>query len=156
MTVTTYDPQSILFTLGESILVGWNSMASARKPAFNKVDGIRGKHTRTKSFDTSAVIRISLPMSSEWNGIFSDIISQDIQYGSGRCEIMIKDTSGGTLIKSSEAYITNFADISFDNTISERVWTIQCLTTDVYSVGGTTKPVSSILDAINSGIASLF
>lgn len=156
MTVTTYDPRSVLFTLGGSILVGWNSMASSRKPPFNKVEGIRGKHTRTKNLDTSAVIRISLPMSSEWNGIFSDILTQDLIYGTGRCEIMLKDTSGGTLIQSVEAYITNYADVSFDNTISERVWTIQCLSTESYSVGGTTQPVSSILDAINSGIASLF
>lgn len=160
MTVTTYDPSSVFFTLGESILVGWSSIASARnKLPFNKIEGIRGKHTRTLNYDTSAIIRISLPFSSEWNSIFSEIVTQDLAYATARCEVMLKDTSGTTLVKSSEAYITNYADITFDNSISERVWTIQCMSTDVYTVGGTTSPTSSILDAVNnigSSLSSLF
>lgn len=155
--ITTYDPEGIIFTLGEQILVGWNSISVTRtRPAFNTIYGIRGKHTRTLSYDTSAVMKITLPFSSEWNSYFSDIVTTDMQFGTGRCEVYLKDTGGTSLFVSNEAFVTTFADVSFDATLTERTWTIQCMTTDIFKVGGTTTPTSSILDAINSGISNLF
>lgn len=155
--ITTYDPEGVFFTLGEQILVGWNSISIARtRPVFNTIYGIRGKHTRTISYDTSAVMKLTLPFSSEWNSYLSDIVTKDIDLGTGRCEINLKDTGGTSLFVTDQAFVTSYADVVFDATITERVWTIQCLTTTIYKVGGTTSPTSSILDAINSGIANLF
>lgn len=156
MTITTYDPSSIILAMGDSNLVGWNSISISRSPAISVIKGIRGKHTRTVSYDNSAIIRLSISSASEWNLIFSNTLTQDIRLGTGRWEVMLKDTGGTSLFKSSEAYIVNYADVTFDNTISERVWIIQCLTTDVYNVGSTTSPISSILDTISSGVSTLF
>lgn len=155
--ITTYDPEGVLLTLGQQILVGWNSISVTRtRPAFTTIYGIKGKHTRTVSYDTSAVMKITLPFSSEWNSYFSDIVATDIARGTGRCEVTLKDTGGTSLFVTDQAFITGYADVVFDATITERVWTIQCLTTSSYKVGSTTSPTSSILDAINSGIATLF
>lgn len=95
-------------------------------------------------------------MSSEWNYIFSQIVTQDVNSTTGRCEILLKDTSGNSIFKTSEAYVTRYADVTFDVSISSRVWTIQCLTTDVYTVGGSTSPAGSLLNSIYSSIGNLF
>lgn len=157
MTITTYDPESVILTLGEAYLVGWNTISIARsKPVSTKYEGIRGKHSRVITYDNSVAVKLTLPMSNYWNDYFSQIVAMDYLYATGRCELQIKDNSGSTLFKSSEAFVTSYADITFDNTISDRVWTIQCLSTDVMNVGGSTKPTSSLLDSITSGISSLF
>lgn len=157
MTVTTYDPSAVYLSMGESILVGWNSIAINRDSfPILTVKGIRGKHTRTLSYDTSATVRISLPSGSEWNSIFSALLTADLKNGTSRCELMLKDTGGTSLFKSSEAFVTNYADVIFDNNLSERLWIIQCLSTDVYNVGNTTTPAGSLLDSISSGISNLF
>lgn len=157
MTITTYGPEKVYLTFGESILTGWNSISIARDSfPILTVKGIRGKHTRTISYDTSATVRLSLPAGSVWNSTFSSFLSGDIINGTARVDLMLKDTGGTSLFKSSQAFVTNFADVVFDNTLSERVWIIQCLTTETYEVGNTTTPAGSLLDSISSGISNLF
>lgn len=155
--ISTYSPEAVILTLGGASLTGWNSISISRDSAqFNVIKGIRGKHTRVRSYDNSATIVIDLPMSSEWNYIFSQIVTQDVNSTTGRCEILLKDTSGNSIFKTSEAYVTRYADVTFDVSISSRVWTIQCLTTDVYTVGGSTSPAGSLLNSIYSSIGNLF
>lgn len=157
MTVTTYDPSAVYLTIGEEIVVGWNTIAISRDSfPILTVKGIRGKHTRTLSYDTSATVRVSLPSGSEWNSIFSSLVTADINNGTSRCELMLKDTGGTSLFKSTEAFVTNYADVVFDDSLSERMWIIQCLTTTDYNVGNTTTPAGSLLDGISSGISNLF
>lgn len=155
--ISTYSPESVIFILGGSALVGWNSISISRDSAqFNVIKGIRGKHTRVRSYDKSATITLDLPMSSEWNYTLSQIITEDENLSTGRCEILLKDTSGNSLFKTTEAYVTRFADVTFDASINSRVWTIQCLTTDVYTVGGSTSPAASLVNNIYNRVSSLF
>jgi len=157
MTITTYDPEAIYLVIGEQILVGWNVISITRDSyPILTIKGIRGKHTRVLSYDTSATVRLTLPAGSEWNSIFSSLLTADLTSGTSRLELLLKDTGGTSLFKSSEAFVVNFADVVFDASLSERAWTIQCLSTDVYNVGNTTTPSGSLLDAISSGVSSLF
>lgn len=155
--ISTYSPDSVILTIGGAYLVGWNSIAISRDSGqFNVIKGIRGKHTRVRSYDTAASIVIELPFSSEWNDIFSEIVTQDLQSATGRIEILLKDNSGRSLFKSSQAFVTRYADVTFDSTISSRVWNIQCLSTDVYVVGGSSNPSASLLSNAYSNISNLF
>lgn len=155
--ISTYSPEAVIFTLGGSTLTGWNSISITRdSDQFTVIKGIRGKHTRSKNYDNSATIVLDLPMSSEWNYILSQIVNQDTVSSTGRCEILIKDNSGRSLFKTTQAYVRKFADVTFDMTISSRIWTIQCLDVDVYTVGGSTSPAASLLNNIYSGINNIF
>lgn len=155
--ISTYSPDSVILTIGGAYLVGWNSIAISRDSSqFSTIKGIRGKHTRVRSYDTAASVVIELPFSSEWNDIFSEIVTQDLQSATGRIELLLKDNSGRSLFKSSQAFVTRYADVTFDSTISSRVWNIQCLSTDVYVVGGSSNPSASLLSNAYSNISNLF
>jgi hypothetical protein len=68
----------------------------------------------------------------------------------------LKDNSGRSLFKSTQAFVTRYADVTFDATISSRVWQIQCLSTDVYIVGGSSNPSASLLSNAYSNLSDLF
>ncbi len=155
--ISTYSPESVLLILGGAALTGWNSISISRDAdQFNVIKGIRGKHTRSRNYDNSATIVLELPFSSDWNYIFSQIVTQDSQSATGRCEILLKDNSGNSIFKTTQAYVRKFADVTFDTTISSRVWTIQCLDVDVYTVGGSTSPAASLVNNIYNRVSSLF
>lgn len=158
MNVTTYSPKDVILTIGGAYLVGWNAITVTRdSAAFVKVDGIRGKNTRNFNLNTSATITLSLPQSSQWNDVFSAVVAADIEsQGNFRCEITLKDGSGSTLVQSVEAYIPNYADITFDGTISNRVWLIQCLSTSVYNVGGNTQPINNLFTNATNAVGKIF
>lgn len=155
--ISTYSPESVLLILGGAALTGWNSISISRDAdQFNVIKGIRGKHTRSRNYDNSATIVLELPFSSDWNYILSQIVTQDTQSATGRCEILLKDNSGNSIFKTTQAYVRKFADVTFDATISSRVWTIQCLDVDVYTVGGSTSPAASLVSNIYNRVSSLF
>lgn len=155
--ISTYSPESVLLILGGAALTGWNSISISRDAdQFNVIKGIRGKHTRSRNYDNSATIVLELPFSSDWNYILSQIVTQDSQSATGRCEILLKDNSGNSIFKTTQAYVRKFADVTFDATISSRVWTIQCLDVDVYTVGGSTSPAASLVSNIYNRVSSLF
>lgn len=156
MNIVTYNPKDVLFTLGGSYITGWNSFTISREPSFLLRKGIRGKHTRIRTYDTSAMITISLPQTSEWNDIFSSIVTNDIASATGRCEITLKDLSGSSFFESREAYIVGFAEVSFDSTIATRNWTIQCLSTTTYNVGGNSKATTQLFDSAVAQLKGLF
>lgn len=155
--ISTYSPESVLLILGGAALTGWNSISITRDAdQFNVIKGIRGKHTRSRNYDNSATIVLELPFSSDWNYILSQIVTQDSQSATGRCEILLKDNSGNSIFKTTQAYVRKFADVTFDATISSRVWTIQCLDVDVYTVGGSTSPAASLVSNVYNRVSSLF
>jgi len=155
--ISTYSPEAVVFILGGATLTGWNSIGISRDAEqFNVIKGIRGKHTRSRNYDNSATIVIDMPFSSEWNYILSQIVSQDTQSATGRCEILLKDNSGRSIFKTTQAYVRKFADVTFDATISSRIWTIQCLDVDVYTVGGSTSPAASLISSISNKVTSIF
>lgn len=155
--ISTYSPESVLLILGGAALTGWNSISISRDAdQFNVIKGIRGKHTRSRNYDNSATIVLELPFSSDWNYILSQIVTQDTQSATGRCEILLKDNSGNSIFKTTQAYVRKFADVTFDATISSRVWTIQCLDVDVYTVGGSTSPAASLVSNVYNRVSSLF
>lgn len=155
--ISTYSPESVLLILGGAALTGWNSISISRDAdQFNVIKGIRGKHTRSRNYDNSATIVLELPFSSDWNYILSQIVTQDTQSATGRCEILLKDNSGNSIFKTTQAYVRKFADVTFDATISSRVWTIQCIDVDVYTVGGSTSPAASLVSNVYNRVSSLF
>ena len=155
--IKTFNPADVMFSLGGATIVGWNSISIKRdSPPFTVKKGIRGKHTRIRSYDTSATITISLPQISDWNDVFSSIVTQDTESATGRCEIMLQDYSGSSLFSSTQAYVVDYAETTFDSSIQARAWTIQCLTTDNYFVGGASSPSTNLFDSAIRNISDFF
>lgn len=128
MNVQTYSPSMVSLTFGGYIAKGWDRIAISRTlPSFRQVNGIRGKNTRTRVQNTAATITISVPHTSELNHIFSEVVRLDEQFGTAKINIMVKDILGTDIFKSEDAYIEKPSDISFDADVSDREWTINCL-----------------------------
>ncbi len=83
------------------------------------------------------------------NDVFSRIHTLDIERGTGRLEITLKDASGTGVFSSSEAYITDYPVVAYSGNFEYRVWTIFAQSTNTYNVGGNGK-VDNIFDSIFS------
>lgn len=159
-TVATYDPSSVSLAIGGYILSGWDRISIARRvEAFKPVYGIRGTHSRVRSgsktkADTSCFITIALTQGSQANDVLSEIVSQDIEQGTARIALTLKDNSGSSLFSSNEAYIINFASSDFSNDFGNREWRIFCQTTQVFNVGGNVNGQPNILDSAINQVTS--
>lgn len=153
-TVATYSPSDVQLVIGGYQLTGWETISIARSvEGFTQIRGIRGKHTRVRNADTSAIINIPLLQTSPSNDVLSTIHELDLENGTGRIALTLKDNSGRSLFSSNEAYITNYPDVVYSGQFEYRSWKIFCQTTDSYLVAGNTKPSTSIFDgALNEAL----
>lgn len=146
--VRTYSPTDVTLTFGGYILRGWNTMSIQRNvDNYTLVRGIRGKNTRIRNPDNSAVIRFSCLQTEEANDVMSAIFGTDYYTGSARIALTLKDASGNSVFSSSEAFISGFPEAVFSDGFEYRIWTIHCLTTEPgYTVGGNTRPESKLFN----------
>ena len=145
--VLTYNPADVILIVGGYQCTGWDEISIERStPTYRLVKGIRGKHTRVRDKDTSAMLTVSLMQVSPTNDVLSEIHAQDNLYGTGRIELSLADKSGNSKFGSSEAYITGYPKRSFKDQIEFVVWTIQCQSTDDYWVGGNNQPNTELIN----------
>lgn len=145
--VLTYNPEDVYLSIGGYNCAGWDEISIERAtPAYKLIKGIRGKHTRIKDEDTSALVTISLMQVSPTNDVLSELHTQDIIETTGRLDLLLIDKSGNSKFGSSEAYITGYPKRTFKDSIEYVVWTIQCQTTDNYIVGGNNQPNSELIN----------
>lgn len=156
-TVATYSPSDVELVIAGYSIAGWDSISISRRvDSFKPIFGIRNKHTRVRSGsattrDTSAMITFSLSQESMSNEVLSTIHERDIEEGTARLEITLKDKSGKSVFSSIEAYILAYPTSAFTNDFSNRDWRIFCESTSSYMVGGNTRPQTSVFDtAINA------
>ena len=155
--VATYSPSDVVLSIGGYTLTGWQNITIARRSqGFVTIPGIRGVHTRVPTNDTSATINIPLLQTSPSNDVLSEIHSQDLLYGTGRISLTLKDMSGNSVFSSNEAYITGYPQSVFSGGFEYRPWGIFCQVTDSYTVGGNTRPSTSLLDSAMNAIGSFF
>lgn len=158
--VSTYSPSDVALVIGGYTLAGWDRISIVRRTDnFKPIYGIRGKHTRVRmggkdARESSAFITIVLSQESQTNDVLSDIHRQDIEQGTARIALTLKDSSGSSVFSSDEAYITNFAAAEFSNDFGTREWRIFCQTTETYNVGNNTRPQTSIFDTAINEVSS--
>ena len=158
--VSTYSPSDVALVVGGYTLAGWDRISIVRRTdSFKPIYGIRGKHTRVRmggkdARESSAFITIVLSQESQTNDVLSDIHRQDIEQGTARIALTLKDSSGSSVFSSDEAYITNFAAAEFSNDFGTREWRIFCQTTETYNVGNNTRPQTSIFDTAINEVSS--
>lgn len=147
-TVTTYSPGDVKLTIGGYQIVGWQSISISRTvKGFNVVRGIRGKNTRVPNRDSSATIQFSLAQFSPSNDVLSYIHELDLDEGTARIALTLKDGSGGSVFSTHEGYITGYPATTYSGGFEYRNWEIFCQTTDTYKIGGNTRPSTSLFDS---------
>jgi hypothetical protein len=154
--LNTYSASDVILTIGGYQITGWESITIARRvDGFVPVFGIRGKHTRIPTNDTSSFITLPILQTSQSNEVLSTIHGLDLIEGTGRLAILLKDNSGASVFSSNEAYIVGYPETVFSGTFEYRNWSILCQTTDTFIVGGNAKGTSSIFDSALSAVSSL-
>lgn len=153
MGIYTYSPSEVDLVVAGYRVTGWNSIAVSRSaPAFTIVRGIRGKNTRTRNRDTSAVIFIDVSRTSPVNTVFSEIVRQDLIYGTGRLEILLKDKNGTSLYSSNEAFIDKYPDDAFTTELNNRRWSITCQSTSEWNIGGNETAQESLFSNVSNTV----
>ena len=156
-TVNTYSPSDVILTVGGYQLTGWQSISISRTvKGFTVIRGIRGKNTRVPNVDTSATITISLLQTSQGNDVLSYIHELDLNEGTGRIELMLKDNSGRSVFSSNEAYITGYPTSTYSGQFEYRNWEFFLQSTSTYVVSGNAKPSTDIFDRALSEAGNFF
>lgn len=150
MTIYTYVPSEVTLVVSgyiipdiTSITVNWTT------DKFSVRRGIRGVNTRVKSLDTSCTLTLSVLQTSIANTVFSEIVRLDGATEDGKqvlanLNILLKDNSGESSFASDNCFISNYAPLGFTDSLQDRTWTIQCLSTYDVVVGSNKKPVGNI------------
>lgn len=156
-TVNTYSPTDLNLSFGGYSIAGWDNITITRNaPSFITVRGIRGKHTRIPSGDTSATITISILQTSPSNDVLSEVHALDIEQGTSRLSLMLKDSSGNSVFSSDEGYIVSFPEVTFSGGFEYRSWNIFCQTTKTYTVGGNAYPETNLFNSALDAVSNIF
>lgn len=155
--IFTYNPKQVSLVVGGYTFTGWQAITIVKsvKP-YTPIRGIRGKNTRALNKDTSATITIPLLQTSQGNDVFTEILQQDLNFGTGLLSLMLKDGSGSSVFDSSEAYITGWPVVTYSGGFEYRVWEIFCQSTGSYTISGNSNPSSSLLGDIADRVTSFF
>jgi hypothetical protein len=100
--------------------------------------GNGGTFTRSKIKGRAGTATIRLMQSSAFNAILSALHETDYNApnGAGIVPLLVRDkSSNGTLCAAAEAWIVKMPDQDFDETASEREWTIQFVHPKIF-IGG--------------------
>lgn len=148
-TVNTYSASDVILSFGGYSVVGWDEISVRRDSAqSNFIRGIRGKNTRIINPNTSSVISVACPQTSEAHAVFSQIVDGDLLTGgNARLQVILKDLNGGLVLSSNEAYVTGYPDVSYKNSIENYTWLIQCYSTQ-YSGLTSRTPQTSLFDFV--------
>jgi hypothetical protein len=107
--------------------------------------------TRVHSANDSGKITLTLMQSSPSNDILTAVYNRDkaLKNSSGLFTITVKDGSGRSVDFAQEAYISNFPERDYDQTLSNREWVISCTNLQSY-VGGNSLMDGADVDALNA------
>ena len=162
--VYTYSASEVQLTFGGYTITGWQNLTITRSvDAFKPVRGIRGKHTRVRSIDTSCTITVTILQTSMSNDVLCRIHDLDLEYGSGRIELLLKDMGGTGIFSSAEAYVLGYPEVVYSGEFEYRQWRLFCQNTGNYTIGGngqTTSIFSNIFNSaaglVNTAINNIF
>lgn len=139
MAVRTFDPKSVIVTIGDVPMSGYADGTfleiTADTQQWTKVVGADGFTTRVKSNDYGGVMTLTLSQSSPSNDALSALLNVDKISNAGVVPILIKDLSGSTIMFSASGWIQQFPDVTFGNEINNRAWVIDLSDMDIL-VGG--------------------
>lgn len=99
--------------------------------------GADASHARVVRRVKNFSVTFNLHQASASNDFFSQLLNLDEQFRDETWlfSVLIKDSSGRSVLSAAQAFVTTFPDMSFSTEIVERPWILQCIGTDVH-IGG--------------------
>jgi hypothetical protein len=138
--VNTYSPSEIGLEISGYRITGFEKISISRNsPAFSLIKGIRGKNSRQRNRDSSCSVVVNIIQTSLVNDVLTQILEEDIRTNSARLTLNLTDGLGSSKIVSREAFIEGYPETDYSGDIVYRSWTIVCLSTDLFRVGGNAK-----------------
>lgn len=151
MATRTYRPEDINLLIGTYRVTGFTEVSVRRnQPAFKDETGLRGKTTRVKNRDNSGVATITLQQTSPDNDLFSQIVSQDQIYQTGRFTLTLTDTGGQSSLVLVDGYFRSKPDVSFSSDPTSREWEFVYQREVDYAVGGNSNSTLDLLSSLIS------
>ena len=136
MAVRTYDPKSVVITVGGVPMSGFADGTfleiTRDDVAFTKVVGADGTTTRVKSNNTGGSMTITLKQSSPSNDVLSAFAQADELTNTGVVPILVKDLSGNSIYFSATGWIQKYPDSVFANEINNRAWVLDLADVDMF------------------------
>ena len=136
MAVRTYDPKSVVITVGGVPMSGFADGTfleiTRDDAAFTKVVGADGTTTRVKSNNTGGSMTITLKQSSPSNDVLSAFAQADELTNTGVVPILVKDLSGNSIYFSATGWIQKYPDSVFANEINNRAWVLDLADVDMF------------------------
>jgi len=130
MALRTFDPSKVTVSVGGVNIGGFadGTFISAERTteSFTKTAGADGDITRVRSVDKSGEITITLAQTSPSNKTLSDFVRDDENEGKGVVALLIKDTSGDTVLEAAFAWVRMPPPVAFGKEIETREWIIDC------------------------------
>lgn len=149
--VHTYSPSEIRLDISGYQITGFERISITRNsPAFSIVKGIRGKNSRIRNRDTSCTVTVDVIQTALVNDVLNQILEQDLRTNSARLTLNLTDGLGSSKIVSNECFIESFPDLVYADDIEYRRWSLVCLSTDLFRVGGNSKLSDSAFDTPSS------
>ena len=108
---------------------------SRDEQAYNKVTGADGTTSRARTGNRAGSITITLQQTSPSNDVLTGYMIADEQSDSGVVPVLVKDTSGRTVVFAASAYVQQSPDADFSKDIEEREWVLDCAAIDM-TLGG--------------------
>lgn len=144
MAVRTYDPKSVIITIGGVPISGFSDgtfLEVVRDEAtWTKVVGADGYVTRGKTNNFTGTITLTLKQSSPSNDVLSGFMAADEVSNVGIVPILIKDLSGNSTYFAAQGWIQQFPTSTFGKEINDREWTIALADLDLF-VGSNAETV---------------
>ena len=136
----TYDPQKVIVTFKGSRLTGFmdGTFLSAERSgdSFAIAVGTDGEVARASLADKSGEVKLTLMQTSQGNDILSAALAADELTKLGTGTLMVKDSSGRTLLQSKDAWVKKPATVEFGKEIGGREWTLVCGNLEIVNIGG--------------------
>ena len=102
------------------------------EPTWNTVVGADGLVTRGKTNNFSGTLTLTLKQSSPSNDVLSGLMALDEANNTGVFPILVKDLSGNSIYFAGQAWITQYANSTFDKAITDRQWVMTLAQADIF------------------------
>ena len=139
MPIKTYDPKSVIITVGGVPMQGFADgtfvTVNRLNDSYSRHAGADGEVARAKSNDRRGEMTLTLAQTSLSNDILSGILVLDEKRNRGVVPIAVKDLSGTTTFFSGTGWIRKPPDSPFGKEIDNREWVFDLAEVDVF-IGG--------------------
>lgn len=138
MAIKTLNNKKLDITWGPVIFAGFgDDIIEVKYPDDNwdVVRGADGEVSRQNKCVDDLEISITLKQTSDTNDRLSALAKADKITGAGVFPFTVKDGSGRTVIFADSAVISKWADVSYGNTVKDRVWTFRTGPAEMF-IGG--------------------